>query len=76
MKTTLVIDDNVFRRIKQEAARRTTTISEIVEGALRLYLDRVGKHAKLPPLPTKDMGDFLVDVSDREALSRIFGEDE
>ena len=39
MKTTLVIDDQVMRRLKQEAARQKCTMSYLVEAALRLMLD-------------------------------------
>ncbi len=70
MKTTLVIDDRVMRRLKQEAARQGRTISELVEAALRLMLERSKDSRKLPPLPVHDLGKMLVDVADREALYR------
>ncbi len=71
MKTTLVIDDRVMRRLKQEAARQGRTISELVEAALRLMLERSRVNSsKLPPLPVHDLGKMLVDVADREALYR------
>ena len=38
MKTTLVIDDQIMSRLKQEAVRRNTTISQLVEAALRSFL--------------------------------------
>lgn len=68
-KTTLVIDDQVMRRLRQEAARQGRTISELVEAALRLMLER-GRTpvAALPPLPAFEGGRPLVDVADREAL--------
>lgn len=77
MKTTLVIHDVVMKRLKEEAARRGTTISELVESAIRLFLDEVDRaeERELPPLPTYEGGELLVDVSDREALDRIFDED-
>lgn len=68
MKTTLVIDDGIFRRIKREAAARGGTISEIVEAALRQFLERRPPAAPPPQLPRFDLGTPLVDVSDREAL--------
>ncbi|HAK93956.1 MAG TPA: hypothetical protein DCM87_02830 [Planctomycetes bacterium] len=71
MKTTLVIDDGVFSRLKQEAARRKITMSALVESALRTFLtQRPGRGAKLPPLPSFDGGNVLVDVADRDALYR------
>ena len=72
MKTTLVIDDGVMRRLKAEAARRGTTISSLVEAALRALLDgQPGGRAELPPLPSFDLGAASVDVADRDALSRL-----
>lgn len=69
MKTTLVIDDGVMRRLKQEAARQGLTLSELVEAALRRMLDPAETESRtLPPLPVFNGGRLLVDVADREAL--------
>jgi hypothetical protein len=69
MKTTLMIDDGIMRRLKTEAARRGTTISNLVESALRAMLDeRPGWIRELPPLPSFDLGESAVDVADRDAL--------
>ncbi len=69
MKTTLVIHDQIMRRLKQEAASRGCTISELVESALRLLLDkRKDGSGELPPLPAHHGGRLLVDVANREAL--------
>ncbi len=69
MKTTLVIDDDVMRRLKAEAARRGTTISSLVEAALRALLDgHTARASELPPLPSFDLGVASVDVADRDAL--------
>jgi hypothetical protein len=74
MKTTLVIDDKIMSRLKQEAARRRTTISELVESALRLLLEsKVSRPDELPPLPTFSSGGMRVDVSNREALYGVMG---
>jgi hypothetical protein len=72
MKTTLVIDDGVMRRLKAEAVRRGTTISSLVESALRALLDgrRGAEAVELPPLASFDLGEPAVDVADRDALSR------
>jgi len=72
MKTTLIIDDNIFTRVKEEAARRRTTISEIVEGALRAHLQPKPDMKELPPLPTWNSGGLLIDVSNREAMYEFF----
>jgi len=68
MKTTLVLDDSVAARLRREAQRRRTTMSQIVEDALRRYLDARPEKPKLPPLPVHDMGVPLVDIADRDAL--------
>ena len=69
MKTTLTIDDGVMRRLKKEAASRGTTMSELVEIALRKLLsDAKRKVEALPELPSFDGGGARVDISDREAL--------
>ena len=68
MKTTLIIGDGVMARLKQEAARRRTTISALVEAALRRFLQERPNRKHLPELPSFDGGGALVDVSDRDAL--------
>ena len=70
MKTTLVIDDRVMLRLKEEAARTGKTLSELVEAALRSMLDHQIRppSGKLPPLPGFRGGSPLVDISDRDAL--------
>ncbi len=79
MKTTLNIDDTVMKRLREEAARRDTTMSALVEAGLRRILDdetssgSVG--AELPPLPTWNGGEPRVDVADRDALDAVMGGD-
>jgi len=68
MKTTLNIDDSVMARLKQEAARRGCTMSELVESALRLLLRARKERAELPSLPTFRSGGHMVDIADRDAL--------
>ena len=79
MKTTLNIDDTVMRRLKEEAARRQTTMSELVEAGLRLILDAdtgPERAKELPPLPTWHGGEELVDIADRDALYEAMEADE
>jgi Arc/MetJ-type ribon-helix-helix transcriptional regulator len=40
MRTTLVLDDDLVRQVKQRAARRNLTVSEVVNEALREFLKR------------------------------------
>ena len=78
MKTTLNIDESVMRRLREEAARRGTTMSALVEAGLRRVLAppiTTGKPPDaLPPLPTWDSGGRLVDIDDRDALYRAMEE--
>lgn len=74
MKTTLVIDDQVMRRLKTEAARQGRTISEMVEAALRLLLRTTRERPRLPRLPSWE-GGARVDVADRTALQQAMEED-
>ena len=80
MKTTLNIDDSVMQRLREEAARRGTTMSALVEAGLRRVLAAptvAGKQPDaLPPLPTWNSGGFLIDIADRDALYRAMEEDE
>ena len=80
MKTTLNIDDSVMQRLREEAARRGTTMSALVEAGLRRVLAppeaAKGEPANLPPLPTWRSGGFLVDIDDRDALYRAMEEGE
>ena len=78
MKTTLNIDDSVMQRLREEAARRGTTMSKLVEAGLRRVLaapEVVDASETLPPLPSWNGGEELVDISDREALYRAMEEE-
>jgi hypothetical protein len=71
MKTTMVLDDALVIRLKGEAARRGSSMSDLVEEALALlFRDGRAPRGELPPLPSFDGGGQLVDVSDREAIQR------
>jgi hypothetical protein len=70
MKTTLVIDDGVMARLKRESARSGRTMSELVETALRRFLQTRPDPPPLSPLPSFKSGGALVDIADREALYR------
>ena len=76
MKTTLNIDEGVYRRLKEEAARRGQTISALVESALRSTLEEARREeAVLEPLPTFASEGYRVDVANREALYEVMARD-
>ena len=70
MKTTLVIDDSVMARLRRESARTGRTMSELVETALRRFLQARPDPVQMQPLPSFESGGALVDIADREALYR------
>ena len=70
MTSTLPIDDEVMRRLREEAARRGATPEELLDEALRRMLGQTGEPKRRRELPTFRGGGALVDVADREALFR------
>ncbi len=62
-------------RLKEEAARRRTTMTALIEAGLRHILAEgetpVPARSELPPLPAANMGEPLVDIADREALYEV-----
>ena len=76
MKTTLVIDDTVVQRLREEAAKRGVTMSELVEAGLRRVLDEsTAPQEPLPALPRWNGGGAGVDIADRDALYTLLDRD-
>lgn len=72
MKTTLMIPDVLYRKVKREAAGRRTSISSVVAELLQTGLRASSRpRPALEPLPTFDMGTPRVDLADRDALERV-----
>lgn len=79
MRTTIKLDDEVFRAYKQRAAEHGTTFAKEVEDALRADL-----HARAAP----DEGPYevqvfegedspaLVDINDNRAIQELFDEED
>lgn len=80
MKTTLVIQDSLMRRLKALAAGRGRTLSSLVEEYLRRSLEADTTQPAATPepyhFPSFDMGEALVDFSDREALDAVLDDDD
>lgn len=70
MTNTLPIDDDVMRRLRDEAERRGSTPEELLDQALRRMLEQPGKRDRRRELPTFRGGGALVDIADRDALFR------
>ena len=56
----------IHSRINESTKK--TVISELVEAALRLALEKLPEPKKMTTLPNFDSGGALVDIADREAL--------
>jgi len=69
------IDNSMVERLREEAPRRGTTVSALVEAGLRLaFAEDVPASAPAgnpPPLPSWDSGGHLVDIDNREELYRV-----
>ena len=78
MKTTLNIEDSLLQRLREEAARRGTTMSALAESGIRRMLAVRGPSENppetLPPLPVWHGGNELVDTANREELRRAMEE--
>jgi hypothetical protein len=72
MRTTLNLDSELYARAKQEAARLGTTVSALLEDALRARLSRADEDGRTtPPQLTTVRGRGLrsgVDLDDSAAL--------
>ena len=82
MRTTLVIDNQVFGSVKKLAAEDGTSVSAVVTEALRQFIDQKGRPAKKTTfrMPVFDGGGTEVDSSpsdfhrlDEEAELASFG---
>lgn len=70
MRTTLIIDDAVFRKLKTLAAEQGRTLSQVTQEVLQRGLDepRSTVRRKAVKLPSFAMGAPRVDVADRDRL--------
>jgi len=60
-RTTLVLDAALYAELKARATREGRTLTEIVERTLRAGLERQRPRRAAAPLPSFDLGPFLVD---------------
>ena len=70
MRTTLDLDDRLLIAAKKHAASGKTSLTRVIEDALRMYLEprRGGPPYELELLVKKGARPPAVDVADREAL--------
>lgn len=77
MRTTLSIDDELYRRAKAAAALRGSSVTSLIEDALRSALDAPAAARPLPDLPiAREAGGPLpgVDLHDARALAAVLDE--
>ena len=69
VKTTLVLDDDLYRQAKVMASGRGCTVSSLVEDALRLLMHAESVvHAPEEPMPAWDLGRPRIDIDDNRVL--------
>lgn len=73
MRTTLILDDALFRRLKKLAAEQNRTLSEVTQEVLRRGLapQRSRARREAATLPAYSMGPPLVNVADRDQLYEV-----
>jgi len=74
MRTTVRIDDDLYRRAKADAARRGQTVGQLMEDALRAALRRSSPvPTELPALPVFGGSGTMpgVDLGDSRALTDL-----
>ncbi len=71
VRTTANLPDALFLEVKQLAVQRATTVTSLLEEALRDLLVKEEKVRRRRPLPTdgEPNGRLLVDLLDKEALA-------
>lgn len=80
MRTTVRIDDELYRTVKEQAARSGRTVGEIIEDAVRRAVTTAdaGADPELPELPEYGGSGVLpgVDLTSNAALRELMDGDE
>ena len=73
MRTTLVIDDELFRELKRRALEENRTLSDLTQEVLRRGLEGRKPPRRSPrvKLPSFAMGSPKVDLADRDQLYEV-----
>ena len=77
MRTTIRIDDALYRKLKAEAGRSGRTIGELIEDAVRVALaQRRRSDVDVRPLPVHGKGGVLpgVDLTNNAAVQDLMDE--
>jgi plasmid stability protein len=80
MRTTIRLDDEVFRAYKQRAAERGTTLAQEIEGALRADLHSRRELVSEPQFEALvfegDSSPALIDIDDNQAVQELMDDEE
>lgn len=76
MRTTIRIDDDVYRRVKQEADRSDRTIGEVIEDAIQLALRPTRHDSPITALPVHGGSGVLpgVDLTSNRSITEAMDE--
>jgi hypothetical protein len=78
MRTTVRLDDQLYRDVKTRAAQRGTTVTSVIEEALRRLLEEhTEQRPPPPPLPTHGCGGLkpgVPPIHDSRALQDFLDE--
>jgi len=69
-RTTLILDPALYAALKRRAATEGRTLTDVVERVLRLGLAAEERRRRVA-LPSYDLGPFLADPADRDALAEV-----
>lgn len=77
MRTTIRIDDDLYREVKAEAAREGRSVGEVIEDALRTRHQRLRREDTIPALPVFGGSGVMpgVDLGDNAALRDLMDEE-
>lgn len=78
MRTTINIDEGLYREVKAEAARDGRTVGQVIEDALRMRSPRQAMEKHIEPLPVYGGSGVLpgVDLDTNAALRDVMDTDE
>jgi hypothetical protein len=78
VRTTISIDEDLYRRAKAHAARSGRTVSELIEDAVRTSLRARPRDSQIAPLPTFGGSGVMpgVDLRDKASLRDVMDEGE
>ena len=77
MRTTIRIDDELYRTVREQAARSGRTVGEIIEDAVRQALQRPAATRPPEPLPTFRGSGVMpgIDLTSNAALREAMDQD-